>query len=494
MNTHISIKANPHQDYIPIGKEADSKLKELVVLNSEIIKVEDTPIEYPCDRINPADYSFKKSELEKKENDPRIPSHNEKLLKIYTLFPPIIVNLRKDAKPESKDTREVLTPLELEYFKHKGSAIVFIHGFNVEYGEYANQIVGLKEETASHFSSQSTLDNSLIYSESVSTLLKNQVLVEQHFNKTKPLPFRLNDEDLNGIGAHNWFVHMENNINLASGLFSYNDYSRYRRLIHIAWSGDVLPSNYLDAEEIADESGKALVNLIKQLSDHEIKIYIIAHSLGSRVLLNSMQFLSENGLNQPIKQVFLWQAAVSDCALSNDPKRDHSVKNNAHFTKAHLAAEKITVLYSKNDWVLRYYYFLINRIGLSPKQFFNPSEAFSLFYRFMDENPLEILATAKLIEGDVKQLTHLARNDKNLDLFIRMLKECYRLTKTALAMGYHGVDLKDPFMHDLINKGKLILVNQINLTGHSAMKIPDEITLNIIYKRWIVNARHGIVI
>jgi len=492
MKDSISLPNKAHKEYHPLGADATQKFNELIIPQAEIIQVQDTLIEYPCDRIQLKEHSFKEAEVHNQDNDPRLPAKNEKLLEIYKIFPPVIINLRSDAKSAHRDTRNQLTEAELNYFKKRNSSvIIFIHGFNLPYGDYSPQIVGISKSPVS-LSTQSHLDSSsklLLKSESRSTLYKSQSALEKAFNQGQAWPLRMDDEDLNGFGAHNWFVHMENNINVANAC---SDYRQYKRLIHIAWSGDVAPVNYFDAEEIADEAGKQLIPLMQQLNKQGIKIYGIAHSLGTRVLLSALQALSENKSYNTLEHVFLWQAAVTDSALSNDIQRDHSVKNNNHFPEAYLACKKMTVLYSKNDWVLHCSYFLANRIGLSPKQLLSPTESWESFYRFMDENPLEVLAVAKLAEGDIKSLLNASKSEKELDLLIRIVKESYRLTQAEQAMGYHGVDLKDPFMHELIQKGQLILVDQPQLSSHSAMKVPNSEMMEQVYKRWIINPNRGI--
>ena len=490
------LNKNQSEDFAPLGKEPPGGTRTIRINDTEIVKINDELISHPCDRVKLDESSFHKSSHNNTDADPRRPEPNDRVAKLHTLHPPIIINLRNDAKPEHKDTREILSESEINYLhKNNYPAILFIHGFNVPYGEYSQQIIGINSRQGKSVDSQSSLDRSdfsFEFSQSSSTIMKSQKILENEFNNSLPFGFRLRDEELNGSGAHNWFTHMEYNINQAAGKISDKNYSKYARIINIAWSGDVLPIRYLDAEEIADAAGKRLVNLIKQLESERIKIYIIAHSLGGRVALNTMETLAENSDENVLQQVFLWQPAVPNYSLSNSERFDHSIKYNSHFPNAHLSTKKITVLYSKNDWILRYYYFIITRIGITPKDLFTSEDQCQLIYRFMDKDPIELLAFTKLIEGDIHSLSNAKQTEKEFDLILRILKECYRMSQATQAMGYQGVDLKDPFMRKLITNKKLILVNQNFLNDHCAMKIPDNEMMELAYKRWIINKQHGI--
>src|SRR5690606_10905025 len=92
-------------------------------------------------------------------------------------------------------------------------------------------------------------------------------------------------DHLNGSGAHHWYLHMEDNLNRATGRFDRSDYSKYTRLIHLAWSGDVSSLDYMTAETRANKAGFGLARVIDQLTAEGIAVNIIAHSLGNRVLL-----------------------------------------------------------------------------------------------------------------------------------------------------------------------------------------------------------------
>ncbi|HYF98283.1 MAG TPA: alpha/beta hydrolase [Coxiellaceae bacterium] len=487
---------NSKTRYLFLSKVNEKRTQEILLPHTEIVKVGEKFIPYPCDRVKITEQDFQKVNHLNPENDPRTPKQGDELLAIRTLFPPITINLRKDALEDHKDTRHLLTEAELNYLhRNQSLAVLFIHGFNIAYGDYSRQIVDIDLKNHIALNTQEKISHTgsgLIYSNTPSTILRTQAQLEKELNNNIPFNFQISDEELNGTGAHNWFVHMENNINEAAERTKTGHYGDYFRIINITWSGDVPVAAYLDAENRANEAGLSLVTLLEQLIHEKMEIYIIAHSLGARVALTSMNALAENGYEDAIKQVFLWQAAVSDSALSNNPQRDQSVKYNNHFPSAYLSVQKISVLYSKNDWVLRFQYWLANRIGMMPSDLFNSQNPYELLYRFMDQSPIETLVFAKLINDDFNSFINLKNNQRNLDLVLRALKECYRASQTSQAMGYHGVDTKDPLMQKLIKSSKLMLINQSFLHAHSDMKIPNENVMNLAYKRWIVNKQHGI--
>ena len=377
------------------------------------------------------------------------------------LFSPIIIHIRQDVKDIY--SREVLTDHELNYFKsNQNNAVIFIHGFNVPYGDFSKQILELKPMAVTNNAStaitymQADEVPSLypVYKTSDSTIcVKNNILIANNFSLDKSiLPNDLTwlDNLLNGSGMHNWLVHMEDNLNTATNQFDHKNYSKYTRLIHVAWSGDLGLMDYMEAEEPANQAGEKLLTLIKQLRENDIKIYVIAHSLGNRVLLT---LLNQVGLLFPnaIENCFLWQAAIVNTALSSDRNADKTLKQNSSFIYAHLASKKFVVLYSKKDDVLAYAYRAANEIGFSPDQFLSKNY-------FKTQNEREKLS--------------LPNQSIN-----------------TLAMGLVGPDEKTKSLL----KNKLLCVDQSDyLFGHSDIKIPDAVLMNKIYKNIILNPELGI--
>lgn len=278
-------------------------------------------------------------------------------IKITRLAPEIIVNLRKDRQPGTDPhARDLLRPDELRYFRQNGkNAVIFIHGFNVEYGHYG-QHLELSDWGHDILRNQPRGPRLIRTQGHATTFRDSQSIKQQYANwHTKhPELFRDVDlENLNGSGAYNWFIHMEDNLNRATGKFDRTDYSKYTRIINVTWSGDVFQPNYIAAEANANQAGFALAGLIDQLVREGIAVNLIAHSLGNRVLLVAMNLIGQMPQRKEcIAHAFMWQPAVPNTSLSNDPGKDSSVLRNWNFIHAHRAAKKIVVLYSEGDNVL----------------------------------------------------------------------------------------------------------------------------------------------
>lgn len=292
-------------------------------------------------------------------------------VKLNILQPPVIINVREDAKPipnsiiyKERMSWSMLTEQELNYFKKNGNnATIFIHGFNVEYGQYAKQIKHLYQ-TRTKLTGQASRNNHNYiageYSISPATVFRSKKGLAKRFSnlaansRTEKL---LYDENLNGEAAHKWYIHMEYELNRAAG-FDTNgdgyeeDWSKYTRIINVAWSGDVPSYNYVQAEKNANLACQKLVPLLYQLKENGIKVNIIAHSLGNRVLLGLLNIAGSAGWNDVVENAFMWQPAVPDTALSNDPKADTSILRNWQFIHAYKAAKRFVVLHSQNDNIL----------------------------------------------------------------------------------------------------------------------------------------------
>jgi hypothetical protein len=292
------------------------------------------------------------------------------LLKTKTIHPPVIVNLRKDRNAVNDPTaRDLLSQEELNYYKNNGdNATVFIHGFNVKYGAYGHdhRVVNWQHKcsTSVYHCHQKRCSNPP-YLETTGKsidMFRNKLMLEKRYAEYKPFHHpdffkQVDFDNLNGSAAHSWFVYLENTLNkLASGLSVDEpivDYSKFTRLINVAWSGDVFITNYIDAEDIATNAGIKLAETVKQLLDAGIAVNIIAHSLGNRVLLTVMNILGQQPKYQnKLEHVFMWQPAVPDTALSNKLASDTSILKNWNFTSAYKSAKKIVVLHSEQDNIL----------------------------------------------------------------------------------------------------------------------------------------------
>ncbi len=322
--------------------------------------------------------------------------------------------------------RARLTRDELHYFRANGNnATLFIHGYNVPYGHYAKQYRHIKvtehKETVPLTASSPmgnistdwgtevvkrdiTVDKGTpsylsclvprawrelegFETSSARTLFRDPEVLSHRFpalaglvpdyetwrkmqqdkgiqDRYPDLPASLwQDDKLNGEGAFNWFVHMEDNLNMATGEFKRNanmppyaagdhkdnPYYKYTRLINIAWSGDVATLDYMDAVQNGHDVGKYVATIIKQLVFWDIEVNIIAHSLGNEVLMSCLQCLGEEGYADKVSHAFLWDAALPDDVFSSPASNPNPLYQ---FPDAHKVAKKITVLYSKHDNIL----------------------------------------------------------------------------------------------------------------------------------------------
>ena len=269
------------------------------------------------------------------------------------------------------------------------------------------------------------------------------------------------DQFINGADAHNWFIHMEDNLNRATGQFDRTDYRKFTRCVHVAWSGDVGDMHYMLSEDKADGAGKNCQDLIKQLHRAQIKINIIAHSMGNRVLLKMMDLLGSDKSNANIiEYVFMCEAAVPQNALSNDATKDISVKQNCHFVNATKVAKKISVLYSNNDSVLKRLYPLGNMTVDSSARY--------------EQLLAEFIAGLK-----EEAVVDFAMDEKEIAKTIRP------------ALGLVGPDKTDVFIKHLIDSGKLVDANTTPwIDSHSAMRIetPRPDILQHVYHDIIIKA------
>lgn len=272
------------------------------------------------------------------------------------LFPPVIVNLREDRSAADPCSRDFLSAQDLNYFRTNGNnATIFIHGFNVPYGKFSAHVDTVTVPPTMDCLRPNVASATFLNTDA--TIYRDIEVLKQRFPKLGTagvsLPESLQERNLNGSAAHNWFIHMEDNLNRATGKFDRTDYSKYTRIINVTWSGDVFQPNYIAAEANANQAGFALAGLIDQLVGEGIAVNLIAHSLGNRVLLVAMNLLGQMPRRKEcIAHAFMWQPAVPNTALSNDPGKDSSVLRNWNFIHAHRAAKKIVVLYSEGDNIL----------------------------------------------------------------------------------------------------------------------------------------------
>lgn len=361
---------------------------------------------------------------------------------IKAIHQPILKDYSNYVKGQEKQT-PLLTEEEVNYFRNNGNnAMVFVHGYNVAPGNFGYLIENIKIENIQgpHGAPMQLITARL--SNLLSTLCCTWDELRQQFPQLPVDPSVINEEDpdilLNGTEAHNFLLHMEYNLNCAASgsyPFAWEQHGLdYIRIIGIHWPGDVGELGYLDAEQPAYQSGLALVPLLQQLHQAGIAINLLAHSLGCRVALTAMQQLGQQGINNVVDHLFLWEAAVPNNALS--PLLAAKPQQNM-FPCAHKAAQHITVFFSAND---------------------------------------EVLADAyRAAQGERITKTPLT-TDKLILLIMHSLRANPALGSVGvddLTKGTLGAQLKNVDQKDL-------------LEGHSAMKIPTEALFDGIYKKWII--------
>ncbi|MBN2689960.1 MAG: alpha/beta hydrolase [Gammaproteobacteria bacterium] len=443
---------------------------------------------------------------------PQFPSSRSKFYvrrrnEIKLLTQPVIKNSRKNDV--------LLSQKELEYFKAANrTAIVFIHGFNVPFGCFPKELVSVnysKEYVLETNIKKWLIKSTPIFDKSYCSVYRNIDLITSCFPVPKKfsdflldsMDWFADDQRLNGCDAHNWLIHMENNLNSAAGFFDHTDYSKYRRIINYAWPGDKYGGGlknsflYIENEEGANQAGHKLVKLFDQLKRYDIKIYVIAHSLGNRVLLTAMNDLGLSNKDNYLEQVFLWEAAVPNTALSNDIQLDTTFKRNGSFIYAHKAAKKFTVLSSRHDEILNIAYWLAEYLGVSPRKLFTQRgrEQFrqqfhksiwglvdNVIERLLDDSTLRLLMFGPEIHKCKLLADILGWLNKEL-----IAKKIGHYVMPA--MGYAGVDNSTKRLLG----DKLYSIDQSNwLYSHSGMKIPSQTMTDMVYKRWIVNDDYGI--
>ncbi|OOG23480.1 hypothetical protein B1C78_11135 [Thioalkalivibrio denitrificans] len=264
--------------------------------------------------------------------------------KSHHLPPPVMINIRDDA-PD--DAPRLLSERELDYFREQGNnALVFIHGYNVALGEPGRHFEGVRKVSARMSAFHARWERA-DWAARPATVHQDVEALRRRYPRHAE---KLTDHALNGTAAHNWRVHLEYQLNRAAG-FDGRDYEPYTRILAVAWSGDVLAHDFHRSELNAQRAGRRLVPLLWQLHEAGLKINVITHSLGARVLLTALNVLGEQHTDL-LDHAFLWQPAVADNALSNSPASDPNPFKVGVFPYAHRAARQFVVLHSVNDPIL----------------------------------------------------------------------------------------------------------------------------------------------
>nr|WP_297456654.1 hypothetical protein [uncultured Halomonas sp.] len=271
------------------------------------------------------------------------------------LLPPVLIDLH--TPPGSGADR--LSDDQLEQLRRDGgSATLFVHGYNVGRGDWGRFSA---EAEAANAGGPFLLGAPLLRPSgdaTVSTLCQSQAL----------------DADmrgLNGSGACGWLTSMEYQLNRAAGMTD-DDWRPYSRVVGIAWPGDTGSTAFIEAEFSAMQSGRRLVTVLGQLIEAKLAINIVSHSLGARVVLCALNILGDRITGACIDNLFLWEPAVADNALSPDspftasalkggydesfgqssPGRETHPLGMGTFPMAHRSVKNLVVLHSREDGIL----------------------------------------------------------------------------------------------------------------------------------------------
>lgn len=278
---------------------------------------------------------------------------DETSLRATYLPPPIVVNLREEAASE---TPGLLSDEQLEQLRLAGNnATLFLHGYNVPYGGYHRfagweQHDDVTERPMLVPSGSARIATIRQDTDDVSILIPSETKGNHYVPSYQASPEQREDM-INGSAAHNWCLHMEYRLNSAAGMTD-DDWRPYTRIVGVAWSGDTGAVDFFQAELNAMAAGRRLVALLTQLHEAGIAINVISHSLGARVILTALNILGEQGHHQVLDNLYLWQPAVADNALVNDPSQDSHPLGMGIFPDAHTAVRKVVVLLSQEDGIL----------------------------------------------------------------------------------------------------------------------------------------------
>jgi hypothetical protein len=519
--------------YIETIKPPIDKLKAITCPNQEIIQVGEKIIDYPLDKFDVCKQDFKKV-TEHTPNHPDV-KYGDYCLNTVPLQPPIIIQLPDGFLEHAKNMPtihgpELLTKDELAYFKDNGkNAFIFIHGFDVSPGAYQNQIIGFEKKIRSipleNKPPEGILDPS--FSQPLSFLPQSEEILFPLYNQSKRTIYSgisalvlnpkfpkeelqkqpawgLHDEGpddtyspMNGSGAHLWFTHMEENLNMATQQFlkeGKRDYMKYTRLLNVIWRGDVGTINYMDSEYKAIYAGCALVPLLQQLIDAKIEVNILAHSMGNRVAFVALNELGNKAkykdkYHGKINHVFSWDAALPSSVLSADYRKDTSKRENCYFPYLMDIIKKMTVLYNEKDSVLSFWYKEANHLAVSG---YEPPIERALEGETLPEYQKRILDCNDLMPAQ-KTAYHASAEE--------IMNTMPRTPRVGVlpALGLVGpmpeknVKDQDPFIQKLWKDKRLFIANMTPYAaGHSYMKVPNKDIMEHGYKGYILNQEVGI--
>ena len=314
-------------------------------------------------------------------------SFTENQVEAIYLPPPILVNLRLRQNEET-----YLNEKQIQQIKDDGGyATLFIHGYSVPLGHMGrfatDEELGEQVQYRYHLNPEEVqkpfLHQHAELMKQLSDVIsqrRNEVIEIKDGRPYAKYPQRFGNQSIyakpeldkryekledtyNGFKALAWIPNVEYHLNLAASgkdeLSDFDLWDKYSRIVGVTWSGSVDPDmNFFRAEMYANEAGRRLAGVLKQLIYKGIRINIITHSLGARVALSAMNILGDfdGAYDDKVDNLIMWEAAVADNALTN---MDNYEANKAFnpvameiFPYAHKVPKHITVLYSQEDGVL----------------------------------------------------------------------------------------------------------------------------------------------
>ncbi|THA00867.1 alpha/beta hydrolase [Rodentibacter pneumotropicus] len=282
------------------------------------------------------------------------------------LPPPILLNLRFLQNQTAEDRYQQIEKIKHQIHLDGDVATLFIHGYNVPLGHTGRYPLYEETVNTSYVSKDTPRPPNInIRSDELQhpwlhygrdDLLK---IIQGKGEKLNEKTYKKYDKQFNGEEALSWFPHVEYYLNLAASgkdkLDKFDHWEKYSRIIGVTWSGSVKATlEFFRAELYANEAGRELAKVLKQLIDNKIKINILTHSLGARVALSALNILGDfdGEYDEKIDNLIMWEPAVADNAFTNHYTDKFNPIAMEIFPYAHKAAKQITVLYSTEDGVV----------------------------------------------------------------------------------------------------------------------------------------------
>ena len=310
------------------------------------------------------------------------------------------INSEKPSTNKSEDEIEQVksyfktSTQDYDYFVKNGNNVtVFIHGYNVPLGEFTKEISGFEnvlQEKLEEAKFSGTMGSIAAANDAnkeapgmglkantvgyYSTIYRDAKILEGQTKFSLPAKYVQKSDDglqyitvadsdvsggklfLNGTGARNWAINMENNLNKVASSSVYTSpeyYKKYTRLLHVTWTGN--PSSPLDYMQAAGEDAfdpiavGELKQLFLDLKAKGLTVNVVAHSLGNAILIAALNELGKEG--KSVDHVFMWEAAVPNDVFAR-PKPKKGRKDPWYLPNLVDGADKFTVLYSNNDNIL----------------------------------------------------------------------------------------------------------------------------------------------